>query len=90
MDIVSSNCLSLGGYRYTLVLVDAVAVYCWVYGMPSVSPPIVVARPEAFRSDAGGVSHKFHSDFNKKLIVSATFRWIRVANSCIIIANTGR
>jgi len=68
MDIVFGDCLALGGFRYALLLVDVATIYCWIYGMQSLTSNHVIDALEAFRVDAGGMPCTFHSDFDKKLI----------------------
>jgi hypothetical protein len=35
MDIVYGDCLSLGGYRYALLIVDVATRFCWLFGLTS-------------------------------------------------------
>ena len=90
MDIVFGNCLSLGGYRYALIIVDVATRYCWIYGMSSIASANVVMALESFRSDAGGVPRTFHMDFDQKLMGGKALRWILAQNSRVIAANSGR
>ena len=90
MDIVFGDCLSLGGFRYALMLVDVATRYCWIYGLPSLTSSHIVDALESFRADAGKIPRKFHSDFDKKLIGGKALKWIRTAGSRIIAAPAGR
>jgi hypothetical protein len=90
MDIVFGDCLSIGGYRYALVLVDVATRYCWVYGMQALTSNEIISCLEAFRCDADGIPKLFHSDFDKKLIGGKALRWIQEAISRIIAAPSNR
>ena len=35
MEIVYSDCTSMGGYRYSLLLVNVETIYFWFYGLKS-------------------------------------------------------
>ena len=90
MDIVFGDCVSLGGYRYALLLVDVATRYCWLYGLTSVTGASIVEALDSFRAEAGGVPRRFHADFDKKLIGGKALKWIRANKSNIIAAPAGR
>ena len=90
MDIVFGDCVLLGGYRYGLLLVDVATRYCWLYGLTSVTGASAVEALDAFRAEAGGVSCRFHANFDKKLINGKALKWIRANKSNIIAAPAGR
>ena len=68
MDIVFGDYVALGGFRYASLLVNVATRYCWVYGVTSIKSGAVVDALNHFRVEAGGVSKKFHANFDKKLI----------------------
>ena len=74
MDIVFDDCVDLGGHSYSLILVDIATRYCWIYGMSSFSSTSITSALELFKSDAGRLPHRFHSDFDRKLIGRNTLR----------------
>ena len=76
MDIVFGDCVALGGHRYALLLVDVATKYCWVYGILSLSSTSITSALELFKADAGRLPHRFHSDFDRKLIGGNALRWI--------------
>lgn len=76
MDIVFGDCVSLGGYRYALLLVDVATRYTWLYGMQTVSSADIIFALETFQSDAGSYPKTFHADFDQKLIGGAALRHI--------------
>ena len=90
MDIVYGDCLSLGGFRYALLLVDVATRYCWIYGMPSLTSSHIIHAFDTFKSDVGRVPKKFHTDFDKKLIGGDALRWILNSGSKVVAANAGR
>jgi len=90
LDIVYGDCVSLGGFRYALVLVDVATRYCWLYGLTSLTSRSIVSALETFRSDAGAVPRTFHADFDKKLIGGKALKWIVEQRSRIIAAPAGR
>ena len=68
MEIVFGDCVALGGHRYALLLVDVATRYYWLYGMLSLSSMLITSALEFFKADAGRLPHRFHSEFNRKLI----------------------
>ena len=90
LDIVFGDCVSLGGFRYALILVDVATRYCWIYGLTSVTSSAIIHALESFRAEAGGLPRRFHSDFDKKLVGGKALRWIRQNKSNIIAAPSKR
>jgi hypothetical protein len=68
MDIVFGDCLSLGNYRYALVLVDVATRYCWLYGMQALTSNEIISCLVQFQVAAGGMAKTVLSDFDQKLI----------------------
>ena len=83
MDIVFGDCLDLGGHCYSLLLVDVAKIYCVIYGISSLSSTYSTLDLETFKSDAGDLPRRFHSDFDRKFIGGKDLRWIIVNNSNI-------
>jgi hypothetical protein len=75
MDIVFGDCMSLGGFRYALLLVDVATRYTWLYGLQTVSSGDIIFALDAFRADAGAYPKKFHANFDprNKIITSLYF-----------------
>ena len=88
MDIIFSECLALGGYRSTLLLVDVATRYCWIYGMSYFYSTYITSALETFKSDAGHSPRMFHLYFDRKLINGKTLRWI-ITNHLKIMAPAG-
>jgi hypothetical protein len=85
MDIVFGDCLSLGGFRYALLLVDVATRYSWIFGMQTLTSNEIIQCFEDFKVDAGSVPKVFHSDFDQKLIGGKALRWLK-QESCRVIA----
>jgi hypothetical protein len=90
MDIVFVDCLSLGNYRYALVLVDVATRYYWLYGMQALTSNEIISCLVQFQVAAGGIPKTFHSDFDQKLIGGKAIRWILESKSRIIAAPANR
>ena len=90
MDIVFGEFVALGEHRYPLLLVDVATIYCWLYGLSSLSSTSITSALELFKVDAGRLPHRFHSDFNRKLIDGNTLQWILSNGSNIIAALADR
>jgi hypothetical protein len=90
MDIVYGDCVGLGGFRYALLLVDVATIYCWIFGMQSLTSSELINAFEAFQELAHGTPKTLHCDFDKKLICGKTLKWIRLQKSRIIAAPAGR
>lgn len=90
MDIVYGDCMSLGGYRYGLVLVDVATRFTWVFGLTSLSSNDIIDAFLKHSIAAGGVPRKYHADFDRKLIGGRALRWIQESGSKIWAAPTRR
>ena len=62
--------MSLGGFRYALILVDVTTHYTWLYGLTTLTSSEIISALEAFVSDAGAYPRKFHADFDNKSLVA--------------------
>jgi hypothetical protein len=90
MDIVFGDCLSLGGFKYALLLVDVATRYSWIFGLQSLTGTSITDAFEAFVAEAGAVPRVFHADFDKKLIGGSALRWIHKKESKIKAAPATR
>ena len=81
--------MALGGHRYALLLVDVATIYCWLYGMSSLSYTPITSALELFKADVGRLPQRFHSDFDRKLLSENALRWILANGSNIIAAPDG-
>ena len=69
---------------------DVATRYCWLYGMSSLSSTSIVSALELFKADAGRPPHRFHSNFDSKLIGGNALQWILSNGSNIIAAPAER
>eukprot|EP00804_Cyclotella_cryptica_P016077 CCRYP_004202-RA/>CCRYP_004202-RA protein AED:0.18 eAED:-0.12 QI:0/0/0/1/0.5/0.33/3/0/1917 len=90
MDIVFGDCLSLGGFKYALLLVDVATRYSWIFGLQSLTCTAITDALDSFVSEAGSVPRTFHADFDKKLIGGSALRWIHSHHSQIKAAPASR
>ena len=86
IDIVFDDRVALGGHQYVLLLVDVATRYCWLYRMSSLSSTSITSATEQFKSDAGRLSHWFHSNSDRKSIGGNDLQWILLNGSNIITA----
>ena len=89
MEIVFGDCVVLGGHRCALILVDVATRYCWLYGMSYISSTSIDSALEIFKSEAGKLPKRFHSNFNRKLIGVNALLWVLDNRLNIIAAPEG-
>jgi len=53
MDIAFGDCISVGGFRYALILIDRATRYNWVYGLKDLSADSILSALRNFKADAG-------------------------------------
>ena len=56
MDIAFGDCLSVGGFRYALILVDRATRYNWTFGLKSLSLDCILSALRLFRAAAGSLA----------------------------------
>jgi hypothetical protein len=71
MDIAFSNCLSVGGFRYALILVDHATRYNWAFGLKNLLSDAILAAIRLFCAVAGSLALCFYFDCNLKLFSTA-------------------
>ena len=76
MDIGYGDCVSIGGFRYILLLVDRTTRYQWAYGLTSMTQDTIITALEKFHAEAGGLPQKIYTDFDPKLISGKTEQWL--------------
>jgi hypothetical protein len=67
MDIALGDCVSVGGFRYALILVDRATRYNWVYGLKDLSADSILSALRNFKADAGSYARCFRLDCDAKL-----------------------
>ena len=58
--------------------------------MSSLSSTPITSEIELFKADSGRLTHRFHSDFDRKLIGGNDLRWVISNGSNTIAAPAGR
>jgi hypothetical protein len=76
MDIGYGDCVSIGGFRYVLLLVDRATRFQWIYGLTSMTQDCIIEALEKFHAAAGGLPQKIYTDFDPKLIMGKTEKWL--------------
>jgi len=84
-DIAFSDCVSVGGFRYALILVDRATCYNWVYGLKDLSADSILSALHYFKADAGSYARCFRSDCDTKLF-GARIREHLIDNNSNIVA----
>ena len=90
MDIVFGDCVALEGHCYALLLADLATRYSWLYGMLSLSSTSITSALELFKADVGRLPHRFHFNFDRKMIGGNALQWILSNGSNIIATSAGR
>ena len=85
MDIAFGDCVSVGGYRYALILVDRATRYNWAFGLKSLSSDCILAALRLFRAAAGSFARCFYCDCDPKLFGRAISDYL-VDNSSKVVA----
>ena len=84
MDIASRDCVSVGGYRYALILVDRATCYNWTFGLNTLSSSDIISALRLFRVSAGRLARTFYCDCIRKLFGSAVSEYLIDADSKVI------
>jgi hypothetical protein len=58
IDIAFGDCVSVGGYKFTLVFVDRATRYNWTFGFKSLQHKDIQAAFLAFRDEAGALARQ--------------------------------
>ena len=71
MNIAFGDCVSVGGYRYALILVDCVSRYNWAFGLKTLSSTCILLALCLFPATAGSLVRCFFCDCDPKLFGKA-------------------
>jgi hypothetical protein len=88
MDIAFSDCISVGGGCYALVLVDRATCYTGVYGMKDLSSDSILSALN-FKADTGSYACCFRSDCDAELFGKRIWDHLINNNSNIVAAAAG-
>jgi hypothetical protein len=67
MDIAFGDCVSVGGYRFPLILVDRATRYNWAFGLKTLSSDCILLALCLFHAAAGSLARCFYCDCDPKL-----------------------
>lgn len=86
LDIGYGDCVSIGGFRYTLMLVDRATRERYLYGLRTLDHESIIKALEEFRAEAGGLATVFYTDFDPKLLAGKVQSWLHSQKSRIMAA----
>ena len=90
VDIAFGDCVSTGGFRYSLIFVDRATRYNWVFGLKDLSSSSILAAFRLFRADAGSYARCFRCDCDTKLFGTKIREHLIDHASNIVAAAAGR
>ena len=90
IDIAFGDCVSVGGFRYAVILVDRATRYNWVYGLKDLSADSILSALHNFKADAGSYARCFRSDCDTKLFGTRIREHLIDNNSNIVATPAGR
>jgi hypothetical protein len=90
MDIAFGDCLSVGGFKYALILVDRATRYNWTFGLKSLGLESILSVLRLFRASAGGLACCFYCDCDAKLFGTAILEYLIDSDSKVVAAPSKR
>jgi hypothetical protein len=76
VDIAFGDCISVGGFRYALILVDQATHYNWTFGLKDLSSLSIISVLRLFWASAGSLACCFYLDCDLKLLGSAVSEYL--------------
>jgi hypothetical protein len=86
MGTVFSNCVSIGGFCYALILVDQATRYNWLFGLKTLSSADIISALCLFWAVAGLLAHCFHSDCDLEIFGLAVSKYLINGQSKVVTA----
>jgi len=90
MDLAFGDCLSVGGFRYALILVDRATRYNWVFGLQSLSSVNMISALRKFRASARRLVSCFYCNCDPKLFGTAVSKYLIDGLSNVVAAPAKR
>ena len=90
MDIAFGDCVSVGGYRFALILVDRATRYNWAFGLKTLSSSCILSALRLFRAAAGSLARCFYCDCDPKLFGMAISEYLIDNQSKVVAAPAKR
>jgi hypothetical protein len=90
VDIAFGDYVSVGGFRYALILADRVTCYNWTFGLKDLSLASIISALRLFWASAGSLACCFYSDCDLKLFGSAVSEYLIDGSSRVVSAPAKR
>jgi hypothetical protein len=90
IDIAFGNCMSVGGFKYSLIFVDRATCYSWCFGLKSLRHDNIIEAILVFCAEVGNLARKFCCDCNEKLFESHICSFLHLECSSIVLSPAGR
>jgi len=89
MNIAFGDCVSVGGYRYALILVDRVSRYNWAFGLKTLSSTCILLALRLFPATAGSLVRCFYCDCDPKFFGKAISDYL-IDNKSKVVATLAK
>jgi hypothetical protein len=86
MDTAFGNCLSVGSFKYALILVDRATQYNWTFGLKLLSSDCILLVLLLFWASADALARCFYCDCNTKLFGTAILEYLIDNHSKVVAA----
>jgi hypothetical protein len=90
MDIAFRDCVNVGGFCYSLILVNQAIHYNWTFGLKSLSSVDIISALCLFQAAVGLLACCFYSDCDLKLFGLAVSRYLIDGQSKVVAASAKR
>ncbi len=80
------DCVSVGGFRYALILVDWATRYNWTFSLKDLSSSSIISALHLFWASVGSLARCFYSDCDLKLFGSAVREYLIDGSSKVVSA----
>jgi hypothetical protein len=88
MDVAFGDCVSVGGYRYALILVDCATRYNWAFGLKTLSSKCILSALCLFRAAASSLARCSYCDCDPRLFGQAIRDYFVDNTSKVVAAPT--
>jgi hypothetical protein len=89
VDIAFGDCVSVGGFRYSLIFANQATCYNWVFGLKDLSGVLILVAFCLFRADAGSYAWGFLCDCDAKPFGTKIWEHLIDNDSNIVAATAG-
>jgi hypothetical protein len=86
MDIAFGDCLAIGDFQYTFILIDRGTWYNWTFGLKTPSLDFILSALRLFWAAAGSLTRCFYYDCDTKLFGPAISKYLIDNDSKIVAA----